>query len=282
MSYDSVLSAEDFEDSYIGRRSAQWIENIPDDFPWHLFVSFVGPHDPFDPPSEYAELFRDTVVPEGISGKQGTKPEWIRKRQQDFSSEQLAYVRRQYCALIKLIDDQIGMIMDALEKRGMLDNTYIIFASDHGEMLGDHNLFTKRVPYEPSIHVPLICAGPGIPQGHVSDTFIELIDVNPTICALSGAAPAPDMDARSFHPILFGKQTEHRQQIVTAMPNWSCIRTDRYKYVDNYNDIAELYDLAVDPDEVNNVAEQQPQIVLELRKRLKQYFLHDTSVPELA
>jgi hypothetical protein len=82
------------------------------------------------------------------------------------------------------------MILEALDRRGMRDNTYIIFASDHGEMLGDHGLYTKSLPYEASVRVPLIAAGPGIRGGCTSDALVELIDVNPTICALAGLAVA--------------------------------------------------------------------------------------------
>lgn len=278
-SHDSPLAAEDYEDTYIGRRAAHFIETIPDDFPWHLFVSFVGPHDPFDPPTEYAEQFRSVRVPESIPGNSNQKPQWIREDQVEFTQDELAHVRRQYCALIKLIDDQVGMILAALEKRGVLDSTYIVFASDHGEMLGDHNLFLKRFAYEPSIHIPLICAGPGIPEGVVSSAFVELIDLNPTVCELANLSPNPNMDARSFAPVLRGNETHHRDYIVTAMPNWRCIRTDRYKYVDNYNVAPELYDLIADPDEIVNVASQQPKIVSELQKQLNRHFLSEGSTP---
>ncbi|MCA9887204.1 MAG: sulfatase-like hydrolase/transferase [Anaerolineae bacterium] len=276
-SHDSVLATEHFEDTYIGRRSAEFIENVPDDFPWHLFVSFVGPHDPYDPPTEYADMYRDAPMPDGIPAHADQKPGWIHKMQKQFDGEQLARIRRQYCALIKLIDDQIGMILDALEKRGMLDNTYIIFASDHGEMMGDHHLFTKRVGYEPSIHVPLICAGPGIAESQVSDTFVELIDINPTICELAGISPAPNLDARSFAPVLLGEQTSHRNEAITAMPNWRGVRNERYMFIENHNDIYELYDILADPDETTNVADQHPDVIKDMRKRFRDYFLsgHD-------
>ena len=272
---DSVLPTEDFQDCYIGRRAAQWIESIADDFPWHLFVSFVGPHDPFDPPTEYAEQFRDAAMPDAIPKSLEGKPQWALNRQKEFTTEELAQIRRQYCALIKLIDDQVGAILDALETRKMLDNTVIIFTSDHGEMLGDHGLFQKQVPYEPSIHIPLIVAGRAIAQGKESDALVDMYDLNPTICALAGVAAAPDMDARSFDGILRGNQTEHRQDIHIAMPNYRGIRNRRHKFVDNVNDVPELYDLMNDPGERHNVADECPDQVADMREGLKQYFLPD-------
>ena len=139
------------------------------------------------------------------------------------------------------------MLLDALEMRDMLDNTIIIFTSDHGEMLGDHGLFQKQVPYEPSIHIPLIVAGPDIARGVVSDALVEMQDLNPTICALANVAPAPDMDARSFDGVLSGERTEHRQDILIALSNFRGIRNRRHKFVENSDDMPELYDLINDP-----------------------------------
>ena len=271
-SHDSVLSTEDFEDCYIGRQAAQWIERIPDDFPWHLFVSFVGPHDPFDPPTEYAEQFRVADMPDAIPKNRDGKPQWILNRQKDFSADELARIRRQYCALIKLIDDQVGTLLDALERRKMMDNTYIIFTSDHGEMLGDHGLFQKQAPYEPSIHIPLIVSGPGIKRGGVSDALVEMQDLNPTICALADVEPAPNMDARSFDQILLGAQDAHRGEIIAALTNFRCLRTRARKFVDNSNDMPELYDLLNDPGETHNIADDCPDQVAAMRDRLRGCF----------
>ena len=274
-SHDSVLPTADFQDRYIGRRAARWIETIPDDFPWHLFVSFVGPHDPFDPPREYADQFRDAAMPAAIPTHPCGKPQRVLNRQKAFSAEELARIRRQYCALIKLIDDQVGSLLDALERRNMIENTYIIFTSDHGEMLGDHGLFQKQLAYEPSMHIPLIVSGPGIEGGLVSDALVDMFDLNPTICALAGVAPAPNLDARSFDPILFGTRREHRREIVSVLKEFRCLRKDSHKFVDNGHDIDELYDLRNDPEEGHNIAADNPARVAAMRERLERFLLQD-------
>lgn len=275
-SHNSVLPVEAFEDIYIGQRAVRWIENVPDDYPWHLFVSFVSPHDPFDPPSPYADRYRHADMPESIPPDED-KPHHVHKRRLNLSSDEVTHIRRQYCALITLIDDQIGAILDALVSRGMMENTLIIFVSDHGEMLGDHNLYKKHVAYEPAMRVPLIVSGLGIEGGQVSDALIELIDLNPTLCEYAGLPAQQGIDARSFYSLLRGQTTEHRENTVTAERHYRAIRTHNYKLIENYNDIFELYDLQTDPHENKNIAEENPELVKQMYNDMLHRFFRSTT-----
>jgi choline-sulfatase len=271
-SHDSVLPTEDFADSYVGRRAAEWIERVPDDFPWHYFVSFVGPHDPFDPPTEYADRYRDAEVPPPIDAEMSGKPGWVQRRREPGTAEQIAETRRQYCASTELIDCQIGRILEALESRGFAENTYVIYSSDHGEMLADHGLYHKSCAYEAALRVPLIAAGPGIEGGRTSAALVELGDLNPTICELAGLPAQERIDARSFVPVLRGRSEEHREDCVAALRGFRCIRTSRHKYIENYGDVPELYDLAEDPRELVNVAEDEPELCRELSGRMRERY----------
>ena len=264
-SYDSVLPTEDFEDSYIGRRSTEFIENIPNDFPWHLFVSFVGPHDPFDPPTEYGDKYRNADMPSAIVDDMEGKPDWIKKRTVNISPEEVKVTRQQYCAATELIDYQIGNMLRALEERGMLDNTYIIYSSDHGEMLGDHGLYTKSTAYEASLRVPLIVVGPGIEGNRVSPELVELIDINPTICDLVGVPVLKNIDGQSIGPVVRGETETHRSETVSRLGNFTCIRTQTYKLIESSDGFVELYNLVEDPDELHNIADSKKKLVEELR-----------------
>ncbi len=269
--FNSVLDTEDYHDVYIGRKSEEWLRNITTDHPFHLFVSFVGPHTPFEPPAEYWQRYKEVDVPEAIEDNLESKPEWVKKLscKYNVSAEQVPETRRRYAASIKVIDDMIGLIIDTLRERNLLENTYIIFTSDHGEMLGDYGLYTKHVAYEPSIHIPLIISGPCIPKGQVCNSMIELIDLNPTICDLAGIPRIQGIDAKSFLQVLKREEIKHRSQIICSERNFRCIRTDRYKYIENYNDVSELYDLVEDPCELNNISEKKADIVLDMKKCLK-------------
>ena len=271
-SHDSVLPEEAFEDAYIGRRAAEWIDDVSDDYPWHLFVSFVGPHDPFDPPTSYAERYRGAAVPPAIRSKEAGKPTWVNARRRDLSEDEVAAARRQYCAAIELIDDQVGRIIEAVERRGMAEDTIVVFASDHGEMLGDHGLYTKSVPYEAALRVPLIAAGPGIAGGRTSDALVELIDVNPTLCGLAGLPAQEGLDASDFSAVLTGDRTTHREEAASALREFRLVRTADRKLVVHHTGETELYDLENDPDELENVAAGRPDAVNALRRRLRRRF----------
>lgn len=268
--HDSVLPSHAFEDSYIGRRAAHWISNVPEDFPWYYFVSFVGPHDPFDPPAEYADRYRDALMPAPIQDSLESKPECVQRGLVDLSAPEVTTCRRQYCAAIELIDDQIGMILDALANREMLENTIIVYSSDHGEMLGDHGMFNKSLPYESSIRVPLVVSGPGIGCGQVKDALVELSDVNPTLCELAGLPPQPRLDAASFVNVLSGVQENHRDSTVSSLYNFQLIRTRTRKYVSHVDGSEEVYDLERDPQEIENLAGRSGTAVDDLKSKMKE------------
>jgi choline-sulfatase len=271
---DSILEAEDFEDVYIGRKAVEWINDIDNDYPWHLFVSFVGPHFPYDPPTSYADIYRNHKVPAPIKDDMTGKPDWIKQRSEKsvLTEEDILVTRRQYCAAIQLIDDQVGKILDTLEKQNMLEDTYIIISSDHGDKMGDHGLYSKRVAYEPSLRVPLVVAGPEIKAGTKSDALIELSDINPTICELAGMREQQEIDAESFCDVLFGLRDVHRENVVSSDMNFRCIRTHDYKCIINHNNITELYDMKNDKEELHNIAHEEPNIVSELSLTLKERY----------
>ncbi len=276
----SELPAKTFLDVYQGQRAVQWLNDTPGDSPWHLFVSFSGPHRPHDPPREYYDRYANTPMPEPVpaaeDGRSAHYQHNLKKKGGPEDPELVRRSRRAYCAYIELIDEQIGNILEAVEQRGETDNTYVLFSSDHGEMLGDLGLWTKSLPYEPSIHVPLLVAGPGIPSGATSKALIELIDLNPTICELAGLPEQPYIHARSFVPCLRDFSTSHRTEAVAAMRRWWLIRTERYKFIQTWNDADELYDLQEDPGEscncIEHVREDNPDLVNDLCRRLNNRF----------
>ena len=264
---DSPLPSHAFEDVWIGRRSCQWLREVPDEHPWHLYVSFVGPHDPFDPPTEYADRFRDAPVPPPVLDAGAGRNDATRETEWGNTEDEIIAARRQYTAALAAIDDSVGDILDTLDDLGLTEDTVVMFSSDHGEMLGDHRLFQKHVPYEPAMRIPLIAAGPGIATG-VSEALTELIDLPPTLLELAGISPLPDTDGRSLVSQLGDPALPHRDAVVVGEHHYRAIRSQTHKYVHyvapNY-DTDELYDLEADPDETTNLIDEDRQLAAELR-----------------
>ncbi len=280
VSHDSVLPEAAHADSWIGQQALAWLERVSTTTPWHLFVSFVGPHDPFDPPTSWAEQFRTAPMPAAIQSAPDSKPAWIRQRQLDMTPDEITHTRRQYTANISLIDHWIGQIRAMLDARGMADNTHIVFASDHGEMLGDHRLYTKSVAYEGALRVPLLLAGPDIPAGGLNDSLVELADINPTLCELAGVPytghEQEALDARSILPSVRDTSRPHRANVLTQLRHFAALRTGNHKLINNYNEQPELYDLVQDPGECHNIAADHPQLVSELRAQMQDRYLEGT------
>lgn len=266
--WDSILPEELWQDAYAADRAVEWIRNADERRPWHLFVSFAGPHDPFDPPKRLADKYRDRPMPAAIPGD-GNKPAWLKRLSAQGDAGEIRRSRAQYCACIEMIDDQVGRILVALEERGMANDTIIVFSSDHGESLGDHGLWEKQTPYDPSIRVPLLVCGPGIAAG-VSHELVELIDLAPTLCELGGTTMADGIDARSLAPILRDGRGAHREDVLVTMPDFHCLRDARWKYIRHLNDREELYDLRDDPAETRNVAANNPDVLAARRGRLRE------------
>lgn len=272
-SHDSVLPLEHHQDEFVATRAVERILGQEDDYPFYMFVNFQGPHDPFDPPVEFAERYREADVPEAIPATDTPLPERIHQRRHNYAHANeldVVIARRQYCAKIEFIDRQVGRILDAMDQRGFTENTIIVFASDHGEHVGDHGLFIKHTAYEPSMRVPLIMAGPGVTGGS-SDALIELHDLNPTLVEMAGLPAQPHLDARSFASVLSGDHPAHREHCVTCEGEYRAIRTRRHKYIESPG-CKELYDLETDPDEKDNTAAESPETTAELREALKARF----------
>jgi choline-sulfatase len=242
---DSVLPAEDFEDAFIGRAAVDLLRAQTGEYPWHLFVSFVGPHDPYDPPTAYAERFRAAAVPDPAEAALDDRP-ILRKQRQLWSREDARVARRQYTASLALIDEQVGALMRALAASGAAERTWVVVTADHGDMLGDLGYARKSVPYDPATRVPLIIAGPGIAPGR-SDALVQLHDLNPSICELAGLPPQPGIDARSLVPLLRGERAGHREACVFALAGFAGVRTRDRLYVRHQDGAQELYDMDADP-----------------------------------
>jgi len=259
--HPTPLDREHYSDDWIGRNGIEMLRNFPRGAPWHLAVNFTGPHEPFDAPRELLDRWSNVefelprAVPEGAD---------------DLAPEEHLAVRRNYAAMLEGIDEWVGRFVAEVERRGELDNTFIVYASDHGEMLGDHGLWGKKVFYEPSVRVPLVVAGPQVAgSGALSDALVELPDAAATFLEVAGIGVSEDWDARSFLKVLRGDAETHRDAQVSMLEGRAMIFDGRMKLIAGAGE-TELYDLHEDPCEEKNLADMREREVDRLSRLLRQ------------
>jgi len=276
---------------------------------WLTSVNIYDPHPPFNPPAEYRAMFDPAEMP-GPLFRESDLAQQARLEALDFQSKgrhpddldiknpiipmppklgleeddsiggqrDAGTLQAAYYAMIKLIDDQVGRILEALEESGQRDNTLVIFMSDHGETLGDHGLIQKGCRfYEGLVRVPLIISWPGhVRQGVRGDALVELTDIAPMLLELAGEPVPGEMTGKSLWPMLSGEQApDHHRDFVRCeyydaldqpdATHGTMYRDGRYKLnVYHGHNLGELYDLQEDPDEYVNLWDDPAHQMLKL------------------
>lgn len=248
--------------SWVADKVVDWIDNNGS-HPFFLFAGWISPHPPWQLPEEYHNLYSERDIPEPIPNVRDFPYE--QESNQWFgdldSSEEKRKIREAYYASVTHVDKNIGRILDYLEDEGLLDNTLIIFTSDHGEMLQDRGLYSKQCPYESAARIPLIVRYPDkFKTGKIANEFVDLFDIMPTcldVCGLSynGEYELPGESLSSTH------SSRDRDYQISAnglrVMRWVMCRNDRYKYIYRYNGgREEMYDLKEDPGETENLVTQ--------------------------
>lgn len=261
-------------DQFIFNKAEAFIKDRSENRPWFCSVNFVSPHDPWDATEEWFHKYQDRSFPRSICSHSSMekKPFWVRKRQETFSegltSEKLFHVKRHYAGMISYIDHLIGKLMDTLIELHFDQHTVIILTSDHGEMLGDHGLFRKQVMYEGSVRVPLVIVDPRKDQVAKVDELTELVDLFPTILDFANINSSQTIDGKSLFPLLTNAKAHHKVEQLSLWENTEMLRTKQYKYIRNFNDQDELYDLVNDPHEIHNMIDEETEVAQQMEKRL--------------
>ncbi len=244
-------------DNWIGQNGLNLLDNAKTDQSWFMQVNFTGPHDPWDITHSMKQLYQD------INFNQPN-------RNTQFTARQHNEVRRNYSAMVENIDRWLSVYIDQIKKRGEWENTLIVYSSDHGEMLGDHNMWGKSKPHQPSIGIPLTIAGPGVKHGIISDALVSLMDLTATFLNYADLPVPQNMDSRSLIPVLTGAQTKHRDILKSGLNNWRTVFDGQYKLVEGYGKTKEplLFDMLYDPLENNNIAGKAEKHLKRMREML--------------
>jgi arylsulfatase A-like enzyme len=271
-------------------RALAWLEEDRGDKPFCLLVWFVAPHEPFFRARRHFDLYRGTVIPkpatfdDDLKGYPGKPRSFVVAKNKIGTSPgheacgSLEGVAKNYYAGLVAVDENIGKILDFLEKKNILDETAIVHTSDHGYFLGEFRMFDKRLMHEPSIRVPMMVRYPKrIPPGTVRDEMILDTDLAPTFLDLAGLPVPEHMEGKSMLPLAKTADPDFRKDWYYEYFEWvkpesvkphRGIRSERYKLIHYQQEPQEyeMYDLKEDPLETKNLY-GNPRYV-ELQKKL--------------
>ena len=249
---------EDYLPARVFRRASAWLEENHENAPWFLWIDSFAPHEYWDPPMEFADMYyrtdksRNFIVPQVINDI-------------DPSEEQIERTKALYYGYVTFVDKWIGRFLDKLEQLHMMDDTAILFTSDHGTELWDKGRFGKGGDrlYGYNTRVPLVVKLPGNDRANTTrDDFVQHFDLFPAISTLMGHPPGAELglDGRDF----VDPARSAPDRIVMAWDNNVSVRDTRWNLILNgagEDEPRELYDLQRDPDETRNVFAMHPNVV---------------------
>ena len=262
-------------------RSIEFIQQT-DGAPFFLFASIKDPHPRILVPPELLEHYPEDQIRlssslrDSLEGKPAFQTRGKFRIRPTVTDEQFRRLMAYYYALITHIDAQIGRILKTLEERNLIDNTIVVFISDHGELLGDHGYVEKCLMYEASVRVPCLISWPEqLPSGARITAPLAGVDLMPTLLDLVNEVPPTPVDGRSVAEAILNGREPERQPIFAEIASLDAIyhgaqepeqlaahvmvRDENWKYIWNRFDIDELYDLNADPGEMKNVASDSDQ-----------------------
>jgi len=246
-----ALRPDEFDDGYIGETAVRFIEAYQDEAPLYLQVGFLGPHPPYWAPGDYATMYDPAKMQPPLAVDD---PERVART---------GRARAQYLGRVSLIDHYVGRLCAALEAKGMLEDTLILFTADHGDLIGDYGLYDKRHFYQPSVCVPLLMAGPGIalnPRlgGRICRELVSGVDLYPTLLHAAGCQDRLGAQPREGLSLLdiANDAGPRRAALYSELGTMMMVRDANWKlvYDAEQGGVQYLFNLRRDPQELDNLA----------------------------
>ncbi len=282
----SALPLEQYADVYVGQQAKKYLNSYDRSEPWFCWVSFGGPHEPWDTPEPYASIYSTSAMPKPVpKTEEGSdRPRGIlddrMENARDLSTEDIAAMRANYAGNVSLIDDQIGDLLRVIEERGELENTVIVFSSDHGELNGDHGLIYKETFLNGAVRVPLLVRTPDTLKsnnaGTVADCPTEWFDIGPTLVELAGGTITHTQFALSLCPVINSPGTEHRPFAISEYKGEIMYMDKQWKlFVNRDGHPYCLFDLEHDHDETHNILDDAAtsRVQTEIRMRIQEHLV---------
>ena len=262
---------DQFSTDLFGDSAIRFVERQDGSRPFFLYCAFTAPHDPRTPPHDWANAYRPEAMPlpanfAGIhpfdNGEMSVRDEKLA----DFprTPEETRRHIAEYFGMISDMDEKIGDILAALARKGLADDTIVVYTADHGLSVGQHGLLGKQNLYDHSVRVPLIVRGPGVPSGKHVDALTHTYDVYPTLCDLAGLEVPTGVDALSLVPLMEGTAAATRPYVhsvykhvqrMTRDQEWKLITYHRDG--DQGGDRTQLFHIASDQWELDDLSEDE-------------------------
>ena len=273
----STLGLENYADVYVGQQAKQYLQDYDREEPWCCWVSFGGPHEPWDTPEPYASMYDPEEMPPAIprpaTGErpQGHLDRLMGRMNPAFEPGEIGRLRANYAGNVTLIDVQIGEILDAIAARGELENTVIVHTSDHGEMNGDYGLIYKSNFLNGAVRIPLLVRTPDSTNaGSICDSPVEWIDIGPTLVESAGGELGHRQFGQSLYPVLTNPEVTHRDFAISEIEGEIMLLNREWKAALNANgEIYLLFDVENDPNETENLAGRPEVADIETALRLQ-------------
>ena len=255
-----------------------------DTSPWYMYVSLLAPHDPRTMPQRFLDMYdpNEIQLPDNYMPVHPFDNGELAIRDERLAGfpRKASEVRRhiaEYYAMISHLDHELGRVLDTLEQTVQADNTIVVFAGDNGLAVGQHGLMGKQSLYDHSVRVPLVFAGPGVPENERRDQLCYLIDIYPTLCELIGLDVPDSVEGQSLKPALDDAGAAGRDTLWFGYRHlMRGVRDRRYKlieYVVEGRRETQLFDLADDPSELDDLAfdPSHQEVVERLRAELQRW-----------
>jgi N-acetylglucosamine-6-sulfatase len=272
-----------------------WLDSLPKEQQYFMYLSHKAVHSDFVPAERHKGHYKDakfvyppTMAADGEMAQH--RPMWVQNQRNSFHGVEYTYhsdleigeYYKRYAETLMAVDESVGRVLKALEARGELDSTLVIYMGDNGFAFGEHGLIDKRTSYEESMRVPLLARCPALFKGgQTVKQVVANLDIMPTVLSAAGAETPSGLDGKSWLPLAKGEPTEWRKELLyeyywernfPQTPTQHALRTDRYKFIRYQGiwDVDELYDLQEDPLESRNLifSGKHAPIISQMRERL--------------
>ena len=269
------LPEDDYLDGFYTNTATKWIDGYQGKKPFFLWLNLSCPHGPHDVPKKYHDLYKDREIPPPLTDSFGEEiPAGLLRNNKAATPAKIARARRGYAAAVTFVDTMLGRMIGELKKKGVFDNTVIVFFSDQGIFMGNHGYFHKGTVFNEITNACLVMHYPkAFRKGVIDKHPVELLGLVKTALEIADAQESEKQVpfGESLLPLLTGKGDYRTQYVFSEIEGFQSCFDGRYRYIANPEKPL-LYDLRSDPGEMKNIMKEHPEVAKRMQAAVEQWF----------